>query len=379
MCFDDDDEYSYESRTEIRNGRTYHTRDYYPRFGMSFRRRFGLGGSYYPSRYYTRPPASRYRSSAFAHPNRYSQRVGYPRGIVAGGYARGVVPGGYSQAMVPRGYVGAAPINAMEAYPKPRYQYIYNPRYGQRGLLTYAGQVPNGAAPAGVIGGYGYGMGYAGVGVGMGVGAGYAAGAYQPAVYNARSYYPQPYAAAAAATRCYYPSSYYSYPYSYGGGGGYGYYNYNLYGSLYPLANFYTPYQRTIYNTVPNYGYTAHVYPPGATTTTTTYHVTNSSAQPYRAPNHVVRETRPAYVHGHGAQGLTREDIQMENRRIATERGAYDPRKIRPADARDDDPFWCREVNGEWHLRSYYQIENECHPGRWMMDADMGFLVFHRA
>jgi hypothetical protein len=69
----------------------------------------------------------------------------------------------------------------------------------------------------------------------------------------------------------------------------------------------------------------------------------------------------------------------MESRRIATERGAYDPRRIRPADARDDDPFWCRERNGEWHLRTYYQIENECHPGQWMVDAELGYLVFHRA
>ncbi|OAG14244.1 hypothetical protein CC77DRAFT_949125 [Alternaria alternata] len=258
----------------------------------------------------------------------------------------------------------------MEAYPKPRHQYIYNPRYGQRGLLTYAGQAANGATPTGVVGGgFGYG-GFGGVGVGMGVG--YGVGAYQPAVYNARPLYPQTYATN------YYPPNY-SYP-SYGGV--YGYYNYNLYGSLYPLANFYCPYQRTYYNTVPTYGYTAHVYPPGptTTTTTTTYHVTNSQAQNYSTPvTQTVRETRPAYVHSHAQQGPTREDIQMESRRIATERGSYDPRKIRPADARDDDPFWCREVNGEWHLRSYYQIENECHPGRWMMDADIGFLVFHRA
>jgi hypothetical protein len=68
----------------------------------------------------------------------------------------------------------------------------------------------------------------------------------------------------------------------------------------------------------------------------------------------------------------------MENRRVATERGAYDLRRIKPADARSDDPFWCRERNGEWHLRTFYQIENECHPGTWKMDAEMGYLVFHR-
>lgn len=243
----------------------------------------------------------------------------------------------------------------MEQYPKPRHQYIYNPRYGQRGVLIYAGQAPNGAAPTGVIeAGYGLGIGYPGVVAG--VAPGYAVGAYQPAVYNTRPFFQNPYA-----------NHYHPYL-----SGGYGYYNYNLFGSLCPLANFYFPYQRTYYNTVPSYGYTAHVYPPGPTT----YHVTNAQVPAYASPAaHVVRETRPAY----SPRAAAREDIQMENRRIATERGAYSPRRIRPADAREGDPFWCREVNGEWHLRSYYQIENECHPGRWMMDAEIGFLVFHRA
>jgi hypothetical protein len=68
----------------------------------------------------------------------------------------------------------------------------------------------------------------------------------------------------------------------------------------------------------------------------------------------------------------------MENRRIATERGAYAPRRIKPADARPDDPFWVREKDGGWHLKAFYQIENECYPGRWTMDAEIGFLVFHR-
>lgn len=147
---------------------------------------------------------------------------------------------------------------------------------------------------------------------------------------------------------------------------------------------------RTYYHTAPSYGYTTHVYPPGPTATTTTYHVTNAQAPPYHhsAAQTPLRETRPAFTtyahHGHpqshpqSQPGPTREAIQLENRRVATARGAYDARKIRPADARDDDPFWCRERSGEWHLRSYYQIENECLPGRWMMDADVGFLVFYR-
>jgi hypothetical protein len=265
----------------------------------------------------------------------------------------------------------------MEAWPKPRHQYVYTPRYGQRGFLSYAGQAPNGAPVTGVIPnggmGMGYGMGYGGVGMGVGIGA--QAGGYYPGV---RSYTPQyPY-----------PSSGYSYGPSYGSGygSGYGYgsanyypsaynsfYNFAPYGSLYPLANFYSPYQRSYYNAAPSYGYAAqaYVYPPGPSTTTTTYHVTNSHGA--RAGDCAHPPAAQACNHG-----PTREDIQMENRRVATERGAYDPRRIKPADARSDDPFWCRERNGEWHLRTYYQIENVCHPGRWQMDAEVGFLVFHR-
>lgn len=146
-----------------------------------------------------------------------------------------------------------------EGYPKPRHNYTYTPRYGQRGVLTYAGQQANGAYPSGVAGrvmsGYGYGYGVGGVG--------YAGGAYP--VYNT-STYSYPYSGAS-----YYGSSYYPSYSTYGGLGGY--YNYGLYGSMYPLANFYLPYQRSYYNTVPTYGQTAYVYPPGPTTTTTTYHV----------------------------------------------------------------------------------------------------------
>jgi hypothetical protein len=255
----------------------------------------------------------------------------------------------------------------MEAYPKPRHQYIYTPRYGQRGFLSYAGQQANGAPPTGVIpnGGVGIGVGYGGVGYG-GVGVGVAAGGYYPGVYAARSYAPQyPYYNNTGGYANYYGVSSYYPPYSGG------YYNSAMYGSLYPLANFYYPYQRSYYNTVPSYGYAAqaYVYPPGpsATTTTTTYHVTNSHAG----------AAGTSYARQHVAPA--REDYQMENRRVATERGAYDARAIKPADARSDDPFWCMERNGEWHLRTYYQIENECHPGRWLMDAEVGFLVFHRA
>ncbi|KZM19077.1 uncharacterized protein EKO05_0010214 [Ascochyta rabiei] len=259
----------------------------------------------------------------------------------------------------------------MEGYPKPRHNYIYTPRYGQRGVLTYAGQQANGAYPSGVAGGAMGGYGYGGGAVGY-TGAAYG-GAYP--VYNT-STYPYPYSGASYYGSSHYPS-YSSYPSysnysSYGGSlGGYGsYYNYGLYGSMYPLANFYSPYQRSYYNTAPTYGQTSYVYPPGPTTTTTMYHVANSHVPVATAP--------PAPMRTACAHTTTREDIQMENRRIATERGAYSARKIKPADARDDDPFWCRERNGEWHLRTFYQIENECYPGQWLMDAELGFLVFHR-
>ena len=119
-----------------------------------------------------------------------------------------------------------------EGYPKPRYNYIYTPRYGQRGVLTYASQQANGAYPSGVAGGvmsgYGYGVG----------GVGYARAAYP--VYNT-SAYSYPYSGAN-----YYGSSHYPSYSTYGGLGGY--FNYGLYGSMYPLANFYSPFQRSYYN-----------------------------------------------------------------------------------------------------------------------------------
>ncbi|KAH7071170.1 hypothetical protein BKA63DRAFT_474690 [Paraphoma chrysanthemicola] len=379
MCFDNRD--TYTTRTYVANGTRVSEACTIPRHGMTWRRRHGLGGSYYPSRYYSRPPRGRYMSNALVHSNRYSGYSGHPHrhGYPPYGngysgynnYPRGVVPGGYTahSSGYGRYYPGASvamPRHTAMAYPKPRHQYIYTPRYGQRGYLSYAGQAPNGAPYTGVIpnGGMAYGYGGAVGGVGMGV----AVGGYHPGV---RSYQPSyPYLGASYASS-YYPSYACSSAYS-------GYYNYGLYGSLYPLANFYYPYQRSYYNTVPSYGYAtqAYVYPPGpsAATTTTTYHVTNSHAAPAAYSTRCEHRCATACEHVR-----TREDIQMESRRIATERGAYEPRRIRPADARDDDPFWCRERNGEWHLRTYYQIENECHPGSWMMDAELGYLVFHRA
>lgn len=107
MCFDDRD--TYRTRTYVANGASRVSEEYtVPRCGMSWRRRHGFGGSYYPSRYYSRPPHGRYMSNALVHSNRYSGNSGYPHRhsyppYGAGypgypgynGYPRGVVPGGY--------------------------------------------------------------------------------------------------------------------------------------------------------------------------------------------------------------------------------------------------------------------------------------------
>lgn len=279
MCFDDGDDddddnrSTYQAKVETRNSHRCHHHQALLHRGMSLRRRYGFGGSYYPGRYYSSPPTGP-RLEPAVRSNTRSQQRGYPSGVVAGGFQRGVAPGLplQSQAMMP------ATHGRGSHWPASGYQAEYYAATGGRAAM------PTHSA------------------------------------------------------------------------------------------------MRNYYNAMPSYGYaTAHVYPPGPHATATTYHVTNAQAPPFQAAPQVVRETRPAFGHhGHPHEGFTRDEIQMENRRVATARGAYDPRKIRPADARDDDPFWCRELNGEWHLRSYYQIEMECQPGRWMMDADVGFLVFHR-
>jgi hypothetical protein len=94
MCFGDDGyRDSYETRVEIRNDRRYYTQEYCPGYGMSRRRKYGFGGSYYPSRYYARPPTGHCMSNAYIRPRQYIQSGRYPRGVVPGGYSRGVVQG----------------------------------------------------------------------------------------------------------------------------------------------------------------------------------------------------------------------------------------------------------------------------------------------
>jgi hypothetical protein len=138
MCFDADRD-NYTTRVTIRNGHRY-TEEYTdPRHGMSWRRRFGLGGSYYPSRYYCRPPQGRYVSGAVVRQNRYSNYGGfsgysshapgyshygsggayYPQGVVSGGYA-GYPQGVYDQAGYQRGIVSGGYAGYSSGY--GRYQ-----------------------------------------------------------------------------------------------------------------------------------------------------------------------------------------------------------------------------------------------------------------
>ncbi|KAF2279894.1 uncharacterized protein EI97DRAFT_104924 [Westerdykella ornata] len=223
--------------------------------------------------------------------------------------------------------------------PRPRHQYTYHPRPlpGQKGVLVYSGPLNMTAAVQGygAYGSAGYGYGYGAVAPhGAAIGG-------ATTVYRRVSVPGAPLALAA------YPAS--------------------------------TAYVATAAATSTETKGTVAAATTTTTTTTVPAHVAyvHAAATPTRLPE--------AY---HTANYSTRlkavpavptvEDIRLENRRVATERGAYKARPIKPADALPDDMFWCREKDGEWHCRPYYQIENECYPGRWKMDAEHGFLVFHR-
>lgn len=216
------------------------------------------------------------------------------------------------------------------------------------------------------FGGYGYGgYGYGGYGHG-GLGHG---------IHGVRhgSHYP-PYTAGYAGYSSY--PGYASHPhsgsaYGYGHSRGHGCSTSSYHGRY---ANFLYPLQSSMYYGTGGVPY--HYGHPGATTTTT---VVGVRAKPQYAYVHaaVTPTTLPAAYAAEkcSAKFLTADDILTEKRRIATESGAYRPRKIKPADARPDDKFWCREINGEWTLRKFYDIES-LH-GLWQMDAEGGFLVFH--
>ncbi|XP_014550846.1 hypothetical protein COCVIDRAFT_114404 [Bipolaris victoriae FI3] len=111
MCFDGNgDEYEYETRVEVRNGERHLVNTYYPRHGMSRRRKYGFGGSYYPSRYYARPPPGHYTNREYAYLDRYPNvplpqdfvRDVYPRSYSVHGYGMGYRIG--ARAAMPRRY-----------------------------------------------------------------------------------------------------------------------------------------------------------------------------------------------------------------------------------------------------------------------------------
>jgi hypothetical protein len=122
MCVDDGD--AYTTRVRVRNGVRYSEEYVVPRYGMSWRRRHGFGGSYYPSRYYSRPPTSRDLGGVLVQSNRhstdtrharhnnyppcyshYGNTSKHPRGVVPAGYAGYGYGYGYDQAGYPRGLV----------------------------------------------------------------------------------------------------------------------------------------------------------------------------------------------------------------------------------------------------------------------------------
>jgi hypothetical protein len=273
-------------------------------------------------------------------------------------------------------------------FPQPRHSYLHVPQPGRRGVLIHNGQIPNGAAPSNIAPGSYYQGGFVGgqaaVMGGVGVG-GVMAGGYNTGVwhtpYTTPTYHSRP---------LYYgpnlPVGTYTTGYNYPRYSSYSYYSpYASYGlGVGMYANYYHPYQRSYYypsTIAAPVGYAAH---PVVTSTTlvpnsTSYTVTNSHIPALRARTTTTTTAVPAIPPVMQSSEAMRTDIQTENRRVATERGAYNMRNIKPVDALPDDPFWCMERNGEWHLRTFYQIENECYPGRWHMNPEKGFLVFHRA
>jgi len=93
----------YTTRTRVENGVRYREEVTMPRHRSSWRRRYGA--SYYPPRYYARPPRARYVGGTVTCPARYPPNVGYPRAVSStamvprGGYVAGgraVMPSAYN-------------------------------------------------------------------------------------------------------------------------------------------------------------------------------------------------------------------------------------------------------------------------------------------
>ncbi|KAF1997045.1 hypothetical protein P154DRAFT_622832 [Amniculicola lignicola CBS 123094] len=212
-----------------------------------------------------------------------------------------------------------------------RYTYTYIPRAEGRGTYAVGRQIPNGAAPAPAPQQQ----------VVVAAPVGY--------LYHPQNYLVEPPAAPApqAPTHLYDPQTgHYVYAHPH--------HHHSFNNTTGGTAGTATPSPTAL---IPHHtsGY-AYVYPPG------TYN-TNPGPAPVAS----------SYIYGR-----TKEEVELDTRRIATARGAYKPRKIKPAEAEPDDMFWSREKNGDWHLRTYYQIENDLQPGLWKMDAERGYLCFHR-
>jgi hypothetical protein len=190
----------------------------------------------------------------------------------------------------------------------------------------------------------------------------------------------------------YYPYSnnnitYAGYPNHHGYNGHTGYYGgpHHFYNQHYNhgwYANYFFPFQSPhMYGTGgigPYYGYSNGLQYAVPAAGQTQYAYVRAAATPKALPREYYTKNYNCRLREEYREYSTREHVDIENRRVATERGAYRPRRIKPADARPSDLFWCRERDGQWTLRKYYQIEDNCYPGTWKMDAEIGFLVFHR-
>ncbi|KAF1962592.1 hypothetical protein CC80DRAFT_512726 [Byssothecium circinans] len=331
------------------------------------RRHYGSRQTYCPTQYYAQPPRIVYG----ANPHYHGRRL--PHGVYHGGAGMGYGGGRYGRAAMP---TSAAMHN--HGLPRPRHSYIHVPQPGRRGILYHNGQIPNGAAPSGVYPG-GVGMG-TGMGMGMGMGMSYGAAGYYPGVGGSYGGFYGGYYGGAGIYPGAYGSQFHTRPLQYGPNVSYGtysprYYNYPSSYYSFPSYSYYSPYASygvgcgTSYYTAgvaaPTYSYAYQTMAPavavpviptqtcavGTTTTTTTTPVTTT----YRSGG-----------------------VQHPEQVLAMRHGAHNPRFIKPAGARPDDSFWCQERSGEWHLRSFYQIENECYPGEWLMNPDLGSLAFHR-